>query len=278
METVTMGMFEKMRLVAGAAALVLGMAGIGQAATLDVSGVNGTWTGLQSGLGQNPTNVNGLGTSTVRWGTPFAGPGGTGEQSGYNFTGTANGEYQSDREFDLGTFTHFNKTINAGTSISGASLGLAVSIAIGGVPQAITAAFNFAHDETMNLGEANGRCKDGGAVGAGVNVNGCADQVTILDNTDRQNQFTVNGVIYVLEITGFIVNGAPFTQFWTTEQAENTALLRARFRQIGGGTSSGGGGGGGDPTPSPIPLPGAAWLILSALAAMAVVGRKRRTA
>jgi hypothetical protein len=275
-EMVMFHLVKTARALAVLSTFALGFAGTMQAATLDVSGVNGTWTGLSSGTGQNPTHINGLGTSTVRWGTPFRGAGGTGEQSGYNFTGIATGIFNSGVEFNLGTFTHFNKTINKGTSISGASLGLAVSIAIGGVPQAITAAFNFAHDETLNFGESNGRCKDGGALNVGINDQGCADQVTILNNAGSANQFTIDGVIYVLEITGFIVGGQPFTEFWTRERADNTAVLRARFREVGG-TTSGGGGGGGNPTPSPIPLPGAAWLILSALAAMLVVGRKSQS-
>jgi hypothetical protein len=268
-------MIKSARTLVLMSALALGVAGASSAATLDVSGVNGSWTGLTSGSGQNPTKINGLGTNTVRWGTPFRGKGGTGEQSGYNFTGMASGGYESGVEFDLGTFTHFNKTIKAGTSISGASLGLAVSIAIGGVPQAITAAFNFAHDETLNDGESSGRCKDGGALNVGINDRGCADQVTILNNAGSANQFAINGVLYVLEITGFVVGGQPFTEFWTRERADNTAVLRARFREVGGTTS--GGGGGGNPTPSPVPLPGAAWLILTALAAMVMVGRKSQT-
>lgn len=270
-------MFSVMRTVRTFAVLstmAVAMIGAVQSATLDVSGVSGAWTGLFPTSG--PTKVNGIGTSTVRWGTPYRGKGGTGEQSGYNFTGTAFGGYESDDEFDLGTFTHFNKTISIGTSITGADLGLAISIVIGGVPQAITAAFRFEHDETKNNGERSGLCKNGGANKSGVNVNGCADRVNILNNSGSSNQFTFEGVIYVLEITGFLVEGAPFSEFWTRERADNTAVLRARFREVGRTASSGGGGG--DPTPSPIPLPGAAWLILSALAAMIIVGRKRQTA
>lgn len=265
------GMMTRMKSLVLAAGVAIGAVVSAQAAVLNLNSVGGTWTGLSSGNGQNPTFVNGLGTNTVRWGTPYQGPGGNGQQSGYSFGNGASGAYNSDVEFDLGTFTHFNNTINGGTSISGASLGLAVSIAIAGVPRAITAAFNFAHDETLNFGEPNGRCKDGGALGAGVNVNGCADQVTILNNAGSANQFVIDGITYALEITGFLVGNQPFTEFWTIEQAENAAILRARFREVGG---TGSGGGGGDPTPSPVPLPAAAWLILSALAAMAVVGRK----
>jgi hypothetical protein len=242
---VMIGMFKTIRLATMVATLAVVGIGGAHAATLDVSGVTGSWTGLQPTTG--PTNVNGIGTNTVRWGTPFKGPGGTGEQSGYNFTGTALGAYESGTEFDLGTFTHFNKTIYKGTSITGANLGLAVSIVIGGVSQAITAAFKFDHWETDNDG-FRGACQNGGALNTGINVNGCADRVRILNNTGSENQFAINGVQYVLEITGFLVGAQPFTEFWTQERADNTAVLRARFRAIGGSTS-GGGEGGGNPTP-----------------------------
>ena len=259
-----------------AALMAVGGLAPAQAATLDLTGVTGLWTGLKPNNGR--TDLNGLGTSTVRWGKPFNGIGGTGEQSGYNFTGSASGQFTDGIDFELGTFTHFNRTINRGTSITGASLGLRVAVVIGGVSQAITAAFNFDHWETDNL-EGGGTCANGGASGTGVNVNGCADRVRILNNADTANQFVIDGITYILEITGFRVGGEAFTEFWTTERAPNTANLTARFRVVGGtGSGGGGGNGGGDPTPSPIPLPGAAWLILSALAAMVVVGRKRATA
>jgi hypothetical protein len=273
------GMMKMMKSLMIASLIAVGTMGSVQAATLDLTSVNGVWTGLRPNNGR--TDLNGLGTSTVRWGKPFKGQGGNGEQSGYSFVGQASGTFESGVDFDLGTFTHFNRTINKGTSITGASLGLTVGVVIGGVSQAITAAFNFDHLETDNR-ERGGRCENGGNSGVGVNVNGCADRVRILNNSDRANQFVVNGITYILEITGFVVDGQRFTEFWTTERAPNSAILRARFTQVGGtasgggsGGGNGGGGGGVDPTPSPVPLPGAAWLILSALGAMAFVGRKR---
>jgi hypothetical protein len=267
------GMMTGMKSLVLAAVMAVGTFASAQAATLDLTSVNGVWTGLQPNNGR--TDLNGLGTNTVRWGKPFKGQGGTGEQSGYSFIGSASGTFVDNLDFELGTFTHFNRTINKGTSITGASLGLTVGVVIGGVSQAITAAFNFDHLETDNR-ESGGACENGAASGVGVNVNGCADRVRVLNNAGSTNQFVIDGITYILEITGFVVDGQKFTEFWTTERAPNSAILLARFRVVGGTGS--GGGGGGDPTPSPIPLPGAAWLILSALAAMAVVGRKRANA
>jgi hypothetical protein len=252
-----------------AAVMAVGAVASVQAATINLTGVTGVWTGLQPNNGR--TDLKGLGTSTVSWGKPYKGKGGTGEQSGYNFTGSASGKFTDGIDFELGTFTHFNRTINKGTSITGASLGLTVGVVIGGASEAIIAAFNFDHLETDNR-EKGGACENGSASGVGVNVNGCADRVRVLNNTGSANQFVIAGITYILEITGFVVDGQTFTEFWTTERAPNAAVLLARFRVVGGT-----GSGGGDPTPSPIPLPGAAWLILSALAAMAMVGRKRAT-
>jgi hypothetical protein len=262
-------------LAACIAVLAIGFAGVAPAATVDVTSVNGSWIGLRPTGG--PNSINGIGTSTVRWGTPYRGPGGTGEQSAYSFQSKTLGSFESGVEFDLGTFTHFNKTIT-GMSITGADLGLGVSIAIGGVSQVVAAAFRFDHWETENFGDKRGNCQDGGKLGVGVNVNGCADRVRILNNSGSANQFAINGVTYVLEITGFLVEGKPFTEFWTQERADNSAVLRARFTEVGGTTASRGGNSSPSPSPSPVPLPGAAWLILSALAAMGFVGRRRKSA
>ena len=264
-------MVQNIRTLAAAATLAFGMAGLASGATVDVSDINGTWTGATAeGKG---SKVTGLNTNRISWGEARSSNG----QSGYGFVGSDVSFFETGTEFQIGTFTHYNRPITTGTSITGANLGLAVSIVLGGLNQAITASFNFVHNETPNKG-VNGICADGGRTGTGRNANGCADRVTILDNSASQVPFELNGVLYVLEITGFITNGQAFTEFWTRENAENSAILLARFKEVGRTTSSVGGGGSGGGTPSPVPLPGAAWLILSALAAMAMVGRKRQTA
>lgn len=256
---------------ASAAAILmsLGVQSAALAATLDVSSINGNWTGLVSGPTQNPTYVTGLNTNTVSWGTPHSSSV-TGRQSGYSFLGAAAGQIESDTDFNLGTFTHRNFVINVGTSISGAGLGLVVNMVIGGVNRALTAAFNFSHDETLNNGESNGLCKNGGANNVGVNSNGCADRVSILDNTGQQEAFELNGFLYILEITGFIQNGQAFTEFWTREDAENSASLRARFRLVDRVVPI-------DPVvPSPVPLPAAGWMVLTGLGALAATRARRR--
>jgi hypothetical protein len=270
-----MPMFSKFNTVfalAAAAAISLGGLGVASAATVDVTGVSGAWSALQPPNG--PTNVKGLNTNTVAWGTPFGG--GT-KQSGYSFVGAAAGQIETGVDFDLGTFTHNNFVINRGTSITGAGLGIVVNLMIGGVNQAVNAAFNFKHLETDNS-PSSGRCANGAANGAGVNSAGCADRVTIVDNSATQESFEIDGFQYILEITGFTRAGQLFSEFWTRENAANSAILQARFTLVGP-TPPGGGGGGGNPNPnpSPVPLPAAGWMILTGLGTL-VAARARRKA
>ena len=264
-----MSKFNSMFALATAAAIVFGGVSSAVAATLDVTSVNGNWTGLGSDASHIPTNVTGLNTNSVSWGTPYVGSK-TGKQSGYSFVGAASGQIESDTDFDLGTFTHHNFVINTGTSITGAGLGLVVNMVIGGVDRALTTAFNFSHDETKNSGEANGLCKNGGANGAGVNSAGCADKVTILDNTAQQDTFEVAGFLYILEITGFTQAGKTFSEFWTTEDEANSAILRARFTLVGPVPPI-------DPPPAPVPLPAAGWMVLTGLGALAATRARRKT-
>ncbi len=263
---------------AAAAAITLGSFGTVQAAVVDVSGVSGTWTALEPP--QGPTNVTGIGTNSVSWGTPQRR-----QQSGYSFVGAAAGQIETGVDFNLGTFNHNNFVINIGTSITGAGLGVAVNLLIGGVERVVSAGFNFAHLETNNAGEGSGRrgsggsCANGGANGSGVNVSGCADRVTILDNKSSDQSFVLDGFQYILEITGFIRDGIAFSEFWTEENKANSAILRARFTLVGptaGEPNPGGGGGGGDPIPSPVPLPAAGWMILAALGVLAATRARRK--
>ena len=252
-----------------AAVVAFGFAGVSatNAATVEVAGVLGSWTALVPP--QGPTNVKGIGTNTVSWGTPY---GGGRRQSGYSFVGAASGQLETGVEFDLGTFTHNNYIINRGTSITGAGLSVAVNLMIGGASRAINTAFNFAHWETNNDGERNGRCADGGRRSSAVNRGGCADRVSILDNAASNQSFEIDGFLYILEITGFTRGTEFFTEFWTRENAANSAILRAKFTLVGPVDPI-------DPIdPSPVPLPAAGWMVLTGLGALfAARGRRRKS-
>lgn len=256
--------FNRVFALAAIVAMAFSTLGTAVAATVDVSSVAGNWTTLQPPRG--PTNIRGLGTNRVRWGTPLAG-----RQSGYSFVGAAAGEIETGVDFELGTFTHNNFVIQNGTSITGAGLSVAVNLIIGGIERVVNTNFNFAHWETNNAGERNGRCANGGANGSGVNGGGCADRVQILDNTASDQAFEIDGFQYILEITGFIRNGVAFSEFWTRENRSNSAILRARFTLVG---PSGGGGG---EEPSPVPLPAAGWMMLAGLGALGAARARRKS-
>ena len=268
--------FKSVFVLATASAVMLGGLGIASAATIGVSGVGGIWTQLVPML----PGVRGQNTHAVSWGTPYDGTergNPNGRQSGYSFVGAAAGEIKKDTDFDLGTFTHNNFVINAGTSITSARLGVAISLVIGGTTQVVHTAFNFLHDETLNYPIGGGACANGGANGAGVNLAGCADSVQIEGNRNSDQTFVIDGFEYILKITGFTVAGQLFSEFWTTEGQANSAVLRAHFTLVGPIDSGPGPGTGPEPTPSPVPLPAAGWLMLAGLGALAAARTREKT-
>lgn len=246
----------------------LAFAGIGasNAATVEVAGVSGQWTALLPPSG--PTYVKGIGTNEVSWGTPFN-PSVSKKQSGYSFVGAASGPLETGTIFNLGRFTHRNFVIESGTSITGAGLSVGINLMIGGLNRVVNTAFNFAHWETNNFGEDNGLCANGRANYSRVNSNGCADRVTLLNNASSNQTFELDGLTYILEITGFIRKGKPFSEFWTKENKANSAILQARFNLVDPGPG---------PGPSPVPLPAAAWLMLAGLGALGLTRFRRKAA
>lgn len=259
------------RVFAFAAAAAMSFGGIGAAfaATIDVSSVNGSWSSTDP---SNPPGLVGLNTNAVSWGTPLGS-----QKSGYSFVGAAAGQIETGTDFDLGTFTHNNFVIAAGTSIKGAGLSVIVNLMIGGVSQAVNTVFDFKHLESPNTPARGRACADGGRYGVGVNASGCADRVTITNNAASQQTFDIDGLQYILEITGFTRAGQLFSAFWTEENKSNSAMLRARFTLVGSNGGGNGGGNGGEPIPSPVPLPAAGWMVLTGLGAL-VAARARRKA
>lgn len=229
---------------------------------LTVTSIEGVWQNTSAG-------VSGEGTSEIRWGRP-AGQG----KSGYNFNAAGTSlETVPDTSFVLGTFSHLNFPVY-GPFLE--RVDLAVSFTIEGLSSAFTSVFSFAHDETLN-GAA--RCA-AGAAGVGVNVNGCADHVMATLNERKSESFTLDGVEYVLDVSGLLHDGALMTDFWTVENAENSAQLLAEFRvvdsQIPITTVP--------PSPIPptspppslpeVPLPASGWLLLAAVAGLIAKGRR----
>jgi hypothetical protein len=126
--------------------------------------------------------------------------------------------------FDLGDFTHHNRPIPSGTSITSIDLKLTTGVFVDGFDLGLkNFVFQFVHDETPN---GDNPCKYGGANNQGVNVNGCADRVSTNWLT-TSDSFSIGGIDYTLKIMGFMVGTDEFSSFLTKESFENVATLRA---------------------------------------------------
>lgn len=217
-----------LRRIAVASAVGLGMlSSAAQAGVVSFSNISASWSNISGG-----TNVNydPAGTTTaVHWGTST----GSG-QSGYEYEAVGSSfnvtvPPSPSNDFILGTFTHFNRPISGGTSITGVRLSITADVMVDAVSQGTkTFVYDFKHLETTNSSDP---CADGGANGVGVNVNGCADRVRVNFN-NLSDSFVIGLDTYSLEIRGFLFGdldtGTPATEFWTIENAENSAYLRGR--------------------------------------------------
>lgn len=203
-------------LLAGVAAAAL-VSGPAAAAIITLDSVTGVWTSTDP----NAPAVTGQNTNEIRWGTPAVSGG---DQSGYRFVGAAppSTPVSENTDFDLGEFTHFNNPIFP-PSLDSAVLEVTTNLTIDNVMEEITSVFNFTHNETTN---SLNPCPDGDANGTGVNINGCADQVTFALNSGASETFTIDGTEFFVTISGFEVGGSLSNEFWTIEQADNTATLR----------------------------------------------------
>lgn len=226
-----------------AIAAVLCIAAPVSAASITINGVDGVWSTSQ------PV-VNGIGSTELRWGTPAVR-----RQSGYSFVASQTPfEVEDQTQFTLGTFTHLNFPIR-GVLLEAADL--AVEFTIAGVSGVISTTFSFDHFETFNEAAA---CPNGIGNGVGLNVNGCADNVSATVNEAKSEVFELDGVTYQLDISGFQYNGGLFESFWTQEDRANSAELVAIFNVV--------------ESVSEIPLPASGLLLLGGFGAL-VLRRKR---
>jgi hypothetical protein len=222
---------KSLALTATVAAAAL-TAGLAQAATVSLTNILATWYG-----GAPAANVTYLGNGTAapqaRWGIPA-----DTFQSGYNFVvdnDPLNFLVPPSPSLTqvIGTFTHLNNPIAAGTSITGINLRITADVAVDGTPVAggnVEFNTNFTHNETPNGASP---CADGGVNGVGVNVNGCADLVTA-NFSPLSESFLIGADSYTLKVLGFSLTADglnPFTSFWTTEVADNHAFLLANVER-----------------------------------------------
>ncbi len=189
---------------------------VAQAGNITFSNVLGTWSNGTPVANVSYAN-NGTQTPSANWGS--------GGVSGYDFVGVnAFGvTVPPPAGFDLGTFTHRNQPINSGSSITGIRLTVSTTVEVDSISQGVkNFVFDFIHNETPNN---DNPCADGGTLGVGVNVNGCADSVKFVYNT-LSDSFTVGNVEYTLNLAGFVVGSSTVSEFWTKEQADNSAVLK----------------------------------------------------
>ena len=220
------------------------------AAPVSFSNITGSWSSV------DPAGVtisdNGTANPSMRWGTPFGQP----DQSGYDFNAAADFSVgvPPNTDVNLGTFSHLNNPIT-GTSLNTATLTVAIDIVVDGIAQGSRSfMFDFTHNETPN---GDDPCANGGANGVGLNVNGCADMVSVTNN-NLSEDFLVDGLLYTIAIVGFKVGGNIVTSFETIEEMTNTAQLIGRI------------------TVAEVPIPAAIPLFLSGIAGLGFAARMRK--
>jgi hypothetical protein len=214
-----------------AAVAALAISSVASATTVSMDSFTGLWFNVTG----SPTNFSNTGAGNnpqVRWGVDL----GSG-QSGYNLdlappppVPIIQNVPPNTSPFFIGMFTHVNQPIGP-NSITGIDLEITFHIDVGGTDTGFhNFFFHFTHDETTN--DLN-PCPYGGANGQGVNINGCADAVTISFLT-TSDTFLVNGVAYTFNLLGFSpsgdCSGNISTQFLTMEQANNPASLCASIQ------------------------------------------------
>src|SRR5690554_403863 len=212
-------------LVATATALT---ASVAFAFPVNLTSVSGSFENAVGG-----SNVNGEGTSQIRWGYS-SGAG----QSGYNFNGTSplpQTILDSDA-FVLGSLTHINKPVT-GDGIIGVDLAVNLGFDGFGDNGGSSGTFVFAHDETPNTapvvtGEAFTctfwffGCWSGYWSDVVENIGDVDDQIWILDDYVTSTDFQLGNNLYSLDLLGF---EGDLETFLTAENAITSVNLLARL-------------------------------------------------
>lgn len=238
--------------VVAVAAAFLCIGTIGTAATISLDSVVGTWSNTVGGTGVVENTLQ-SGYNRVLWGVPAN----SGGQSGLGFQGATNPSIPLLLPFQVGNLQHYNRPIGSGTAATSTQLNLQVGLTIYGNPVS-EGPFNFAFqiDETPNQTPC-----------VYPSSTPCADRITFT-NLSANSAFTIGGIDYILQLTGFSNDGGATlqTQFISNEGANNVigmyGVLTAR-----------------DPgLPEPIPEPATMLLIGAGLATLGVLRRRKAQA
>jgi hypothetical protein len=211
------------------AAVLVGYAGLASAHTLSLSTITAEWFD-----GTPSANVSYLNNSTTdasaRWGT-----GGTPSSLEFKVAPlpvsyTVNSSVTPNQS--VGTLLHHNEMIDSGTGITDVKLRLRSNVLLDGISQGIRS-FEFAFNILETPNNAN-PCADGGKVGVGVDINGCADRVTVT-STPAAQDFSIGGEMFRFNLLGLSQDQAGtklLSFFWTPENACNCNFLVANVSPL----------------------------------------------
>ncbi|HPR99309.1 MAG TPA: choice-of-anchor K domain-containing protein [Candidatus Woesebacteria bacterium] len=181
-----------------------------------LTSVAGEWTSVTGG-----SNITGLNTNEVRWGTS---DGGT--QSGLKFEGTGQQSFNEDSNFLLGTLTHFNYPIS--NAATGAKLKITLTFSQPAVSPNPDFSYDFKIEETPN----NWwwwKCSSWQ-----VSHTPCDDRITF-PTSYGEKSFQIGDKLYTLKIQGFVSSwpgGSPVNYFITEEEKDNSAFLVGHLSSV----------------------------------------------
>ncbi len=222
---------RKTPLRAGVIAFLIVILATGVALALTLSNVDGVWSNARTYAGVTPSSIEYINTlsttdeNQVRYGTPVT----SGGKSGFGFDGN-DGDFTivPGEVFLLGKFTHYNNPIYATNIMNLVDLDVTLNLTDPAIEETFT--FTVELDETPNSTPC--------AYGA---TNGPCDDRVILPASIPDQTFTIDGVPYTLQITGFIpgdsgacpatppVGSTPQTDYITAESTNNYACMYAQL-------------------------------------------------